>query len=309
MGNVTGRSLQVVWNASKKCVMHSTAALSFAQEMSCLKNMIMLGLGTGTMLHGNVGTRTSRFPTIFGQPIEAAEAMTDHAKMFGVYCLYADCSQDNRLQSESTVRSCVRMVDVWMDATHHRKTRIYEVCLTRLQNAIQGWAGVITSEPTQQTDLEHHTRVIEAAMEGEDGHEGMLNLVKQHPDDKVLRVCLDSRFFLLFLGHFNVFFYIFATNATNTWIYLDRTFSLIGKYMSLILGAHTWWVSRRCLHQYSFLGEVTCFFNFVPKHQPHPQRVLDMIEHSKPMGGVRCRVNFTRVPVAADYESIGGCVE
>ena len=33
-----------------------------------------------------------------------------------------------------------------------------------------------------------------------------------------------------------------------------------------------------------------------------------MITYSKPTAGYRCQVLFTKVPVAADYESIGGCV-
>ena len=193
VGNVSGRTLTVVWNASKRCSMHSTAALTFAQEMKNLKYMLQVGLSTGTMLHGNVGTRASRFPTAIGLPLDAAEAMTDHARMFGVYCLYADCTADSRLQSEATVRSCVRLVDIWLEASRKRQARIYEVCLERLQNAIQGWAGAMTSTSTgPQLDLERHTRVTEAAMRGGEGLNELRQLAAQDPSDRVLEVCPSS---------------------------------------------------------------------------------------------------------------------
>ena len=188
VGNVTGRTLTVVWNATKKCVQHSTAALTFAQELLKLKGMLQVGLATGTMLHGNVGTRTSRFVTTFGTPLEAASAMTDHAKMFGVYCLYADCTTDNRLQSEATLRSCVRLVDVWHVSLRAFNTHIYEVNLSRLASALSGWGGGVTESTQDDTSVEAHSRAVAAAM-SEHTPTRLRELCDSLPDDRVLRVC------------------------------------------------------------------------------------------------------------------------
>eukprot|EP01061_Rhynchopus_euleeides_P011502 TRINITY_DN2106_c0_g1_i1.p1 TRINITY_DN2106_c0_g1~~TRINITY_DN2106_c0_g1_i1.p1 ORF type:complete len:585 (+),score=207.30 TRINITY_DN2106_c0_g1_i1:1651-3405(+) len=192
IGNVTGRTLTVVWNASKKCTKHSTAALTFAQELYKLKDLMQVGLATGTMLHGNIGTRTSRFATAFGVPLEAAEAMTDHARMFGVYCLYADCTSDNRLQSEHTIRSCVRLVDVWRDVRHCLNAHVYEVHLQQLQVALQGWGGEKDGTKAMHVDLEYHTKVINEAMQdGGEGVDALRQLVEDTPSDGVIRRVLE----------------------------------------------------------------------------------------------------------------------
>eukprot|EP01061_Rhynchopus_euleeides_P011561 TRINITY_DN2110_c0_g4_i1.p1 TRINITY_DN2110_c0_g4~~TRINITY_DN2110_c0_g4_i1.p1 ORF type:complete len:1118 (+),score=347.39 TRINITY_DN2110_c0_g4_i1:99-3452(+) len=228
IGNVTGNTLTVVWNAAKKCTRHTTAAVTFAEELRKLTDMLQVGLATGYMLHGNVGTKTSRFATTFGLPLETAEAMTDHARMFGVYCLYADCTSENRLQSEAALRTCVRLVDIWRDTKRARTARIYEVHLGHLANAMQMWMGSAdATEPASSTadiDLEQHTKLVEGAMSGGEGLRALREAVAQRPEDRVLK------------------------------------------------------------------------------------RVLDMIEFSKPQGGFRCPVVFSRVPQTADYESIGGCL-
>ena len=189
VGNVTGRTLTVVWNATKKCLRHSTTAATFAEELRKLKDFLQVGLATGQMLHGNVGSKTNRFATTFGMPLEAAEAMTDHARMFGVYCLYADCTTENRLQHDASLRTCIRLVDVWKDTQRLRTARIYEVHLTQLATAMQMWMGASEAEASNAPDLEHHTTVVNAAMNGEAGWSELRRLVEQSPEDNVLQVC------------------------------------------------------------------------------------------------------------------------
>eukprot|EP01061_Rhynchopus_euleeides_P001263 TRINITY_DN1089_c0_g1_i7.p1 TRINITY_DN1089_c0_g1~~TRINITY_DN1089_c0_g1_i7.p1 ORF type:complete len:521 (+),score=144.37 TRINITY_DN1089_c0_g1_i7:56-1564(+) len=164
IGNVTGRTLTVVWNASKKCAMHSTAALMFVSEMKKLEGIMQVGLATGTMLHGNVGTKTSRFATAFGTPLEAAEAMTDHASMFGVYCLYADCTIDRRLEADVAVHSCLRLVDAWKEEGKDRLLNIYEVHVNSLTELLQGWSGLPVVN-SHAADLDGDTQPGEEAPE------------------------------------------------------------------------------------------------------------------------------------------------
>eukprot|EP01061_Rhynchopus_euleeides_P001257 TRINITY_DN1089_c0_g1_i15.p1 TRINITY_DN1089_c0_g1~~TRINITY_DN1089_c0_g1_i15.p1 ORF type:complete len:504 (+),score=167.03 TRINITY_DN1089_c0_g1_i15:56-1513(+) len=188
IGNVTGRTLTVVWNASKKCAMHSTAALNFVSEMKKLQGIMQVGLATGTMLHGNVGTKTSRFATAFGTPLEAAEAMTDHASMFGVYCLYADCTVDKRLQADVTVRSCLRLVDAWKEEGKDRVLHIYEVHLRNLAQAMQGWGGPDPEKSRLDTDLDMQTRAVEAALQDPEGADALRSIVEEEGDEVLLRV-------------------------------------------------------------------------------------------------------------------------
>ena len=197
VGNVTGATLSVVWNAAKKCLRHSTAAVTFAEELRKTKDLLQVGLATGQMLHGNVGSKTNRFATTFGMPLEAAEAMTDHARMFGVYCLYADCTAEGRLNSESALRPCLRLVDVWKEASRTMRTiRIYEVHLAHLANAMQMWVGAPADTSKDDIDLERHSSIIAAAMDGQEGWEGVRQLATDCPNDAVLRVCHFICFFL-----------------------------------------------------------------------------------------------------------------
>ena len=187
IGNVTGCTLTVVWNASKRCLMHTTAALTFVSEMKKLQGIIQVGLATGTMLHGNVGTRTSRFATAFGAPLEAAEAMTDHAHRLGVYCLHADCTSDKRLQADQTLRSCLRLVDAWCDLDRDKALiSVFEVSLSALETSLDAWT--MNTGPTKdQGKVEHHTALVQAALKGREGVKDLLQATKEEPEDHVLQ--------------------------------------------------------------------------------------------------------------------------
>ena len=189
ISNVTGCSLSVLWNASKRCLMHTTAALSFASEMKKLQQIMQVGLATGTVLHGNVGTRTSRFATTFGVPLDAAEAMTEHAQRLGVYCLHADCSHDKRLQADVTVRSCLRLVDAWLDERRERPIQIYEVHMSLLERAMQSWALTMDAvDKVEDSDyVEEHTLLVQDALFGGDGIAQLVSLAEHRPDDLVLQ--------------------------------------------------------------------------------------------------------------------------
>eukprot|EP01061_Rhynchopus_euleeides_P011559 TRINITY_DN2110_c0_g1_i9.p1 TRINITY_DN2110_c0_g1~~TRINITY_DN2110_c0_g1_i9.p1 ORF type:complete len:220 (+),score=51.72 TRINITY_DN2110_c0_g1_i9:94-660(+) len=152
--------------------------------MKKLQQIMQVGLATGTMLHGNVGTRTSRFATTFGVPLDAAEAMTEHAQRLGVYCLHADCSHDKRLQADVTVRSCLRLVDAWLDERHERPIHIYEVHLDSLERAIQAW--FLQADPGH-SGLERQSSIVQAAMRGVEGLERLHELAEGRPDDAVLQ--------------------------------------------------------------------------------------------------------------------------
>ena len=190
IGNVTGCTLTVVWNASKRCLMHTTAALTFVSEMKKLQGIIQVGLATGTMMHGNVGTRTSRFATAFGAPLEAAEAMTDHAHRLGVYCLMADCTSDKRLQADQTLRSCLRLVDAWCEEGRIEIISIFEVNLASLEKCLESWSLVgvpMHKSGAESSSIEYQSNVVQHALTSGDGVAKLREIVQEFPDDHVLR--------------------------------------------------------------------------------------------------------------------------
>ena len=189
IGNVTGCTLTVVWNASKRCLMHTTAALTFVSEMKKLQGIIQVGLATGTMLHGNVGTRTSRFATAFGAPLEAAEAMTDHAHRLGVYCLHADCTSDKRLQADQTLRSCLRLVDAWRDVQRDMIVSIYEVHAAALEEALNAWT-MTSGGASAHPDIELHTSLVQAALRDTSGIPALREAAHNAQHDEVLQKVL-----------------------------------------------------------------------------------------------------------------------
>ena len=166
--------------------MHTTAALTFVSEMKKLQGIIQVGLATGTMLHGNVGTRTSRFATAFGAPLEAAEAMTDHAHRLGVYCLHADCTSDKRLQADQTLRSCLRLVDAWRDVQRDMIVSIYEVHAAALEEALNAWTMTIP-KAKNGPNIESHTLLVQAALKGTVGLLALENAAEQNPSDTLLQ--------------------------------------------------------------------------------------------------------------------------
>ena len=227
IGNVTGRTLTVVWNASKKCTMHTTAALNFVSEMKKLQNIMQVGLATGTMLHGNVGTKTSRFATSFGVTLEAAEAMTDHASSFGVYCLYADCTSDKRLESDSTVRSCLRMVDAWQyrHPCKGQSITIYEVHLSSLATALQGWGGNHDEfDDHECVDLAYHTEVVKESMKSKEGLHNLIELAKS-TGDRTLQVFREGFLTVKFLVKKKKKFGTFGIFATSNIIWFHNFYS------------------------------------------------------------------------------------
>ena len=199
LGGVTGRTLTVVWNASKSCKLHTTSALRFASQIQWRAGSIArVGISTGTLLHGNVGTNTQRFATAFGRPLEAAEAAADMALRLGTFAVIADCTNDCKLISNSAISPFLRMADLWLDSETNKEIAIYEVlCSALLKQLEDGW-GIVTDGSATGADV--HNKAFREAL---CGNEDQLNYIKRQAlmcgDDGVLAVCLFYNSFTILL--------------------------------------------------------------------------------------------------------------
>ena len=165
LGGVTGRTLTVVWNASKSCKLHTTSALRFASQIQWRAGSIArVGISTGTLLHGNVGTNTQRFATAFGRPLEAAEAAADVALELGTFAVIADCTNDCKLISNSAISPFLRMADLWLDSETNKEIAIYEVLCSALMKQLEDGWGVVTDGGATGADV--HNRAFRDVLAG-----------------------------------------------------------------------------------------------------------------------------------------------
>eukprot|EP01063_Lacrimia_lanifica_P009859 TRINITY_DN1670_c0_g3_i2.p1 TRINITY_DN1670_c0_g3~~TRINITY_DN1670_c0_g3_i2.p1 ORF type:complete len:1182 (+),score=405.20 TRINITY_DN1670_c0_g3_i2:87-3632(+) len=154
VGPVTGRTLTVFWNASKRCKQHVMASMRFvAQIQRRTAGFLKVGIGSGTMHTGNVGTQKQRFATTFGPPLEAAEAMADLADTVGSFCFFSDCTSEARLAAEPSVQDALRLVDVWFDVSEYRRMHIFELDVDTFRTAMEQWGMEAVLSPAEEDPL------------------------------------------------------------------------------------------------------------------------------------------------------------
>eukprot|EP01059_Diplonema_ambulator_P030504 TRINITY_DN5241_c0_g1_i3.p1 TRINITY_DN5241_c0_g1~~TRINITY_DN5241_c0_g1_i3.p1 ORF type:complete len:519 (+),score=113.04 TRINITY_DN5241_c0_g1_i3:223-1557(+) len=187
VGNVTGRTMTIMWNASKSCKMHTTAALRFAAQLERRSSKIMrVGVSSGEMLFGNVGTQKKRFHTTFGRPLEAAEAAADHALHLGAFCLLADCTADCKLVRNPAISPFVRVVDMWMDDDFDKQIVLLELMTAKLIAQLEDSWGTVASG--DDPELERHNARVVAAIEGDkNALEALKQACAMHTHDIVLK--------------------------------------------------------------------------------------------------------------------------
>eukprot|EP01060_Flectonema_neradi_P007265 TRINITY_DN1503_c1_g1_i4.p1 TRINITY_DN1503_c1_g1~~TRINITY_DN1503_c1_g1_i4.p1 ORF type:complete len:1103 (+),score=239.59 TRINITY_DN1503_c1_g1_i4:38-3346(+) len=157
LSGVSGRALTVVWNGSRPCRLHTTCALRFASQLQLRISTIgRIGVGTGSLLHGNVGTVAQRFATAFGRPLEAAEASADMALSLDTFAVIADCTE-GRLSDNSAIMPFLRLADVWLDEEHHKPISIYEVLCSALKEQLEDGWGVVSDGSSTGTDAHNKT--------------------------------------------------------------------------------------------------------------------------------------------------------
>eukprot|EP01060_Flectonema_neradi_P035244 TRINITY_DN6423_c0_g1_i2.p1 TRINITY_DN6423_c0_g1~~TRINITY_DN6423_c0_g1_i2.p1 ORF type:complete len:1061 (+),score=199.44 TRINITY_DN6423_c0_g1_i2:74-3184(+) len=188
VGSVTGGTMTVVWNASKNCKLHATAAMRFAAQLQRrVCEICTVGIATGSMLHGNVGTQKKRFQTVFGRPLQAAEAAADNARRLGSFCLLADCTPDNKLSSNSAISPFLRIVDSWLDKYNGHIIVLYEALTSKLMVQLEDAWGTVTDG--NNNEVEVHNKAFNDVIGGKPEEiEKLVQNLAMHAEDVVLKV-------------------------------------------------------------------------------------------------------------------------
>ena len=126
--SVYGSSLLVSWNAAYKCENHVENALRFGAHVDAT---CTVGLSTGKVLYGRVGTRTQRFLTVAGYAVTASELLCRLAKEVSRRCCFASCIDSNTAEAKALVESWdrreARLVPLQHVAAEHLGYQVYAV--------------------------------------------------------------------------------------------------------------------------------------------------------------------------------------
>ncbi|KAJ9466539.1 Adenylate cyclase [Diplonema papillatum] len=184
--SLCGSALIVAWNTVKTCRNHPSAALQFASEVDrrCRAAIVRIGVATGLMHYGNVGTINKRFSTVTGKCVTVAMMAADMCQQFNTFCLVADFTVNSMLTSRSNTAALLRLVDMWLDVAMERKVPLYEFFTSKLKDIESIWEALDDSEHHR------HTALFKEAMSGSENALRIFNAAAE--SDATLKVVLSN---------------------------------------------------------------------------------------------------------------------
>eukprot|EP00754_Rhynchopus_humris_P049629 Rhum_TRINITY_DN8503_c0_g1::Rhum_TRINITY_DN8503_c0_g1_i1::g.28383::m.28383 len=137
--SVAGNSMTILWNASKTNKNHVLSGLTFVTQVQKRTEGVMrVGLATGSVLYGNVGTVKNRFATVFGVPVAAAAAVAELAHALQTYAIYADC-----MPTAGSARlpdmGGLRVIDLWKEAESQLLIEVSMMDIQLLHDELGMW--------------------------------------------------------------------------------------------------------------------------------------------------------------------------
>eukprot|EP00755_Sulcionema_specki_P026846 Sspe_Gene.86607::Locus_57309_Transcript_1_1_Confidence_1.000_Length_2477::g.86607::m.86607 len=117
--SVCSSFIVVAWNVGQSCTGHHINAARFAgflrkQTLSSpWSPTTTVGICTGPVLHGLVGTGSQRFVLVIGQCVELAGALSSAAVGLGAFCLAAAAPGNKSVADDPSMKAATRMVDRW----------------------------------------------------------------------------------------------------------------------------------------------------------------------------------------------------
>ena len=175
-----GEETVVVWNS--KGGRHILNSLRFVIYLFKKCPDALMGLATGSVLQGNVGTNIQRYKMTSGKPTIIGSCLATYAKSIGAHALVADCTAFKTLKTNETLRDLTRPIDKWIWECY--KIDVYELCVPLVQIAVEGNLG--NSLPlTQLADVDSYRSAYAKAEESAD-KSALVALSKRFPGDEVL---------------------------------------------------------------------------------------------------------------------------
>ncbi|KAJ9466538.1 Adenylate cyclase [Diplonema papillatum] len=180
-----GNNLLLAWNTAKTCRMHATAALQFAAELRrlCRPAIVNVGVATGLVHYGNVGTVSKRFSTVAGRTVTVAMLASELCSRYRTFSLVGDFTTTNNLTTKANVSALVRMVDVWKDIVTGKKVLLYQLVTSKLKQLESIW------EALDDTDNLRHDALLRESLAGNTDALEKLRL-SAADDDKVMKLVL-----------------------------------------------------------------------------------------------------------------------
>ncbi|KAJ9460448.1 Adenylate cyclase [Diplonema papillatum] len=177
-----GNVLVVSWNTSKPCRQHVKASIAFAARMhkTCNK-AARVGIATGNLLYGNVGSTSTRFSNVTSDAIYTATLAADVSGGFHTMCLFA-CAPAT-LQ-EVDLRGLLRLVDIWGHPHKEFTILVHEVLTGKLEEEESLF------HCTACSILDAHETRFRAALTGNTAALGDMHIMGA--DDKTLKRVADN---------------------------------------------------------------------------------------------------------------------
>ncbi|KAJ9472389.1 Adenylate cyclase [Diplonema papillatum] len=143
---VIGASVVAGWNTSKKCANHFENGLRFA-GMLCgslgadgeTSRHVSVGLASGEVHCGNVGTSAQRFMTVIGPCVSLSRQLADGAAALGTFALYATRSAALLASLKNDLQFVGRPVDTW--TVLGMSLTIFELAPAKLKTLLRSQLG------------------------------------------------------------------------------------------------------------------------------------------------------------------------
>eukprot|EP01065_Artemidia_motanka_P040524 TRINITY_DN5098_c0_g2_i3.p1 TRINITY_DN5098_c0_g2~~TRINITY_DN5098_c0_g2_i3.p1 ORF type:complete len:1229 (+),score=338.54 TRINITY_DN5098_c0_g2_i3:383-4069(+) len=187
---VAGERISVTWNLVSPSGEHVSQALVFASLLTRAVRTAAIGVSSGTLLHGNVGTQRHRFNTVGGFPVHCADAAVGFAADQNVQCIACYKSQ-----TPPSLVDVLRPVDTWGHCTAHSEVTAVNVecpdmqkCRSTLGRGRQVGFSEDSGMETDQDDFSSYRALYTKTLTQGDRESlrALSEMGKASPDDAVL---------------------------------------------------------------------------------------------------------------------------
>ncbi|KAJ9435601.1 Adenylate cyclase [Diplonema papillatum] len=161
--SMCGSHVFVAWNTVRNVKLHASAALQFAGEMQnrCRHASVRVGIATGQVQFGNVGTVAKRFSIVIGKTVTAAFLAAETCVQLRCFSMFANCAVVSNWMEGGSVHSLLRLVDIWLDSSSgDRRVFVYQVLTDKMNDLDCVWQ--LAEDPA----LGEHDKTFQNALAG-----------------------------------------------------------------------------------------------------------------------------------------------